>query len=107
MGYVTDTDGKFKGDVLVVDAQGLSEAYRANERHVIRTKIGEIIQAKWPESSSENNVGGSREFHESKLLFPIAEGLLKQPDDDVIDSLFTPVEKPYQKFKLKMGEDRR
>ena len=48
MGYVTDTDGKFKGDGLVLDAQGLTEAYRASECHVIRTRIGEIIQAKLP-----------------------------------------------------------
>ena len=43
MGYDIDTDGKFKGDVRVIDAQGLSEAYRAHEFHVIRTQIGEII----------------------------------------------------------------
>ena len=30
MGYVTVTNGKFKGDVLVLDAQALTEAYRAN-----------------------------------------------------------------------------
>ena len=104
MGYVTDTDGKFKGDVLVIDAQGLSEAYRANECHVIRTKIGEIIQVKWPDISSNNHVGGSREFKESNWIFPVAQGLLKQPDDDIMDSRFVPMEKPYQKSKPKMGE---
>ena len=32
MCYVADTGGEFKGDVLVTGAQGLTDAYKANER---------------------------------------------------------------------------
>ena len=86
IGYVTDVDGKCKGDALVINAQAFSESYRANGCHVIRTKLAELTQTRWPSSGKESSHG--------KWFFPVAEGLLRQPDDDVADSRFIQVDKP-------------
>ena len=94
-GYVVDTEGRCKGDALVIDAQALSEAYRANEVHLIRTKLGEITQTKWPKVSG----------FQGKWFFPVAEGLLKQPEDDYTGSRSIPLDKPYQTSKPKVGEE--
>ena len=45
--------------------------------------------------------GGSTE---PRWLFPIAEGLLRQPEDDIVDSRYLP-SRPYQGIKPNLGED--
>ena len=43
-------------------------------------------------------------FHECVRFFPVAMGLLKHPEDDLMDSRYLPNEKPHQRTKPKVGE---